>query len=100
MPGRKSVRLIPSLPSLLIGPRWRSLRMATRGLFSSLAVAFAFCVFPASAATYRTPNFTVEAATPELARQFGEQAEHFRKVKAREWLGEEMPNWQHPCPLR
>src|SRR5262245_17714870 len=74
--------------------------MATRRLVSSTAVAFVLCVYPAAAATFRTTNFTVDAASPELARQFGEQAEHFRKLKAREWLGEEMPNWQHPCPIK
>ena len=74
--------------------------MATRRLVSSVAVALVLCAYPAAAATFRTTNFTVDAPTPELARQFGEQAEHFRKLKAREWLGDEMPNWQHPCPLK
>jgi hypothetical protein len=74
--------------------------MATRRLFYSVAVAIVFCALPAAAATYHTTNFTVDAPTTELARQFGEQAEHFRKLKAREWLGQEMPNWQHPCPLK
>ncbi|HEV3145257.1 MAG TPA: hypothetical protein VGZ47_15305 [Gemmataceae bacterium] len=54
----------------------------------------------ASAATFTTTNFVVTAATPELARQFGEAAEHWRIVKAKEWLGQEMPNWPQRCPLR
>src|SRR5260370_487014 len=74
--------------------------MTTRRLFSSVAVVFVLCVYSADAANFRTTNFDVTAPTPELARQFGEMAEHYRKLKAREWLGEEMPNWQHPCPLR
>jgi hypothetical protein len=74
--------------------------MATRRQIFLVAVAFVLCAYPIAAATQHTTNFTVEAPTPELARQFGEAAEHFRKLKAQEWLGEEMPNWQHPCPLR
>ena len=74
--------------------------MATRRLFFAGAVALVLCAYSTDAATFRTTNFTVDAPTPDLARQFGEQAEHFRKLKAHEWLGEEMPNWQHPCPLK
>ena len=68
-----------------------------------LAAAVAPMILPpcfASAASHRTTNFIVEAPTSELAKQFGEMAEHYRKTKAVEWLGEEMPNWQQPCPLR
>jgi hypothetical protein len=64
------------------------------------AVALLFLVSVSSAATYRTPNFIVEAATDKLAREFGEAAEHYRKEKALEWLGREMPAWSRPCPLR
>lgn len=52
------------------------------------------------AATYRTPNFVVEAATPQIAQQVGQYAEHYRKEKALQWLGTEMPRWGQPCPLR
>src|SRR2546421_11679823 len=51
-------------------------------------------------ASYRTQNFVVEAPTPEIARQLGEDAEHYRKEKALQWLGREMPPWGQPCPLR
>src|SRR5205085_2810776 len=27
-------------------------------------------------------------------------AEHYRKQKAVEWLGQEMPPWPKPCPLK
>ena len=54
---------------------------------------------PATAATYTTPNFSVSAPTEALARQFGEMAEHYRKEKALQWLGQEMPNWGRRCPL-
>jgi hypothetical protein len=50
-------------------------------------------------AQYRTQNFTVEAATPDLAKHFGDWAEYYRKQKAIEWLGHEMPAWGQPCPL-
>ncbi len=73
--------------------------MAIRRLFFA---AIALSLFPwfCSAASYRTPNFLVEAATEKLAREFGDAAEHYRRTKALEWLGQEMPPWQRPCPLR
>ena len=51
-------------------------------------------------ATYRTPNFVVHAPTPEIAQRVGQYAEKWRKEKALEWLGQEMPTWGQPCPLR
>jgi hypothetical protein len=63
----------------------------------------AFVVFlaaaPVQAASFRTPNFAVEAPTPQMAQQFGQMAEVYRKQKAIEWLGQEMPQWPRPCPL-
>jgi len=50
-------------------------------------------------ASYRTPNFVVEAPTPQLAQEIGKAAETFRRDLAIEWLGKEMPNWGQPCPL-
>lgn len=51
-------------------------------------------------ASARTPNFVVEAPTPEIARQAGQYAEHYRREKALLWLGQEMPTWSQPCPLK
>ncbi len=51
-------------------------------------------------ASCRTPNFNVEAPTPEIAQQIGQYAEAYRKEKALLWLGQEMPPWPEPCPLR
>ena len=51
-------------------------------------------------ASYRTPNFIVEAPDPAFAEQVGKWAEHYRRQKAIEWLGQEMPTWGRPCPLR
>ncbi len=50
-------------------------------------------------AAHRTPNFVVQAPTAEVARQVGQYAEHYRREKAVQWLGEEMPPWPQPCPL-
>jgi len=63
------------------------------------AVAFGMNA-PVFAASIRSQNFVVEAATPELAKEFAQLAEGYRKSKSLEWLGREMPNWPQPCPLR
>jgi hypothetical protein len=57
-------------------------------------------VLASMGASYRTTNFVVEAQTPQLAQQAGQYAEHWRKQKALEWLGQEMPQWPEPCPLK
>ena len=49
---------------------------------------------------FATENFVVDAPTKELARTFGESAERYRKEKAIDWLGHEMPRWPQKCPLR
>jgi hypothetical protein len=51
-------------------------------------------------ASYRTPNFVVDAPTPQIAQQVGQYAEHYRREKAIQWLGQEMPHWPQPCPLK
>lgn len=74
--------------------------MATRWwILASLAV-FSVAPVTANAASVRTTNFVVEAPTQELAQEFAKLAEHYRKQKALEWLGQEMPRWASPCPLR
>ncbi len=66
-------------------------------------------LFPAAAllavavslgAGYRTANFIVEAPTPQLAEEIGKAAEQYRHDLAIEWLGQAMPNWSRPCPIR
>ncbi len=59
-----------------------------------LAVASAF------GAGYRTANFIVDAPTPQLAEEIGKSAEQYRHDLAIEWLGQAMPNWSRPCPIR
>ncbi|HEX2475871.1 MAG TPA: hypothetical protein VHK01_14060 [Lacipirellulaceae bacterium] len=54
---------------------------------------------PALAAGYKTKNFTVSAATPQLAKEIGDQAEACRRELAILWLGQELPPWAKPCPI-
>jgi hypothetical protein len=54
----------------------------------------------ARAAGYRTANFTVDAPTPQLAKEIGDAAERWRVELAMEWLGEELPRWADPCPIK
>jgi hypothetical protein len=52
-------------------------------------------------AEFRTQNFYVyNAPTPQIAQQVAQYAEHYRKEKAKQWLGQEMPPWGQPCPVR
>lgn len=51
-------------------------------------------------ASFQTANFIVEAPDRAFAEQIGSYAENYRKQKAVEWLGHEMPTWGRPCPLR
>ena len=66
----------------------RSMALVLAGALASLGAA------------WPTQNFYVEAPTPEMARQVGQYAEHYRREKALQWLGQEMPNWGQRCPLR
>lgn len=66
-------------------------------------VVIALTLAPAAAlgaAGYRTANFTVDAPTPQLAKEIGDSAESWRKSLAMEWLGVEMPQWATPCPIK
>jgi len=78
------------------------MRMSTDALRNRLSLAAIFLAFSASAcfgATYRTPNFIVTAPSKEIAVKCGKCAEHYRKVLAEDWLGEEMKRWYKPCRL-
>ncbi len=50
-------------------------------------------------ASYPTANFVVEAPNPQVAEQVGQWAEYYRKEKALQWLGHEMPQWSERCPI-
>lgn len=73
-----------------------SVRRACAALF----LATACCPLSLFAAGYRTTNFTVDAPTPQLAKEIGDQAEKCRRELALEWLGKELPNWSRPCPIK
>jgi hypothetical protein len=51
------------------------------------------------AATYRTPNFVVNAPTKEFAEEVGKAAEFYREELAVTWLGKKLPKWYRPCPI-
>ena len=73
--------------------------MTLRRHTATLLLALLATAGPASAATFTTPNFVVSAPDEALAKRFGEMAEFYRKEKALEWTGQEMPNWPRRCPL-
>ncbi len=56
----------------------------------------AFCSLGAQ---HQTTNFSIHAPNAQIAQQIGQYAEHYRREKSLQWLGYEMPPWQHPCPL-
>jgi len=73
--------------------------MASRRLLIA-AFLFAFIVGSIRAdERFNTENFEVIAPTKKLAEQFGRYAEQYRRDKAMEWLGDEMPRWAERCPL-
>lgn len=72
---------------------------AARPVVSAMFLAWLLGV-PAEGAGYRTTNFTVSAPTPQLAKEIGDTAEHWRRQLAHEWLGQELPAWPQPCPIK
>ncbi len=74
----------------------RRARQAARLAPLGLAIILPFL----GGASYRSPNFVVEARTPEIARRVAEHAELCRLNIARAWLGHELPDWKTPCPIR
>ena len=50
-------------------------------------------------ASYRTPNFIIEAPTADAAEKIGRAAEAYRRQLAVDWTGQEMANWSRPCPI-
>jgi hypothetical protein len=51
-------------------------------------------------ATFRSPNFVVDAPTASVARTVAEHAEKYRSSISKAWLGHELPAWPTPCPIR
>ncbi|MCF6286191.1 MAG: hypothetical protein L3K26_13515, partial [Candidatus Hydrogenedentes bacterium] len=76
--------------------------MKARGPFCfTIRVLFVMFVFAGTtqAASFRTPNFIVNAQSPEFAKRVGTAAEQFRKELSVMWTGKEMKNWSAPCPI-
>jgi len=76
------------------GRRW------IRAAACLLAASCVAGVVPAGAADYRTANFLVDAPTEALARRIGDAAEQYRHTLALEWLGQPLPRWSRPCPIK
>jgi len=72
--------------------------MLSRPVF---AILLALSTFGIMGAKWTTPNFVIHVpgGSEALAERLGQWAEYYRKVKAKEWLGREMPNWPQRCPL-
>lgn len=78
---------------------------ARRGLAARMVVGFILFFVGTDAALvqaagYRTTNFEVTAATPQLAKEIGDAAEKFRRELAIEWLGQELSPWSKRCPIK
>ncbi|MCA9044645.1 MAG: hypothetical protein KDA69_10020 [Planctomycetaceae bacterium] len=70
---------------------------STRLMF---AIAILCVASTVSAATVRTRNFIVTAATDEIAQKAAKAAEFWRKELSEQWLAQEMPPWKEPCPIK
>ena len=79
-----------------------SRRLRRPALFTALAALCSVIsgAHLAQGAGYRTVNFTVDAPTPQLAKEIGDSAEQWRRELAIEWLGKELPRWSQPCPIK
>ena len=72
---------------------------ATRSVLSVVLILICHGHVQAGAG-YRTPNFVVNAPTPQLAKEIGDFAEKYRQELSVEWLGKELPPWSKPCPIK
>jgi hypothetical protein len=74
--------------------------MDARSLTRVLLISFLCCGAALQAATIRTENFVVTAASPEIAQKAAKCAEFWRKELALAWLNQELPTWSQPCPIQ
>ena len=97
---RRSHGFAASMPKAFVLPRVNGMTLRR---FAALAALFSFG-FSASDASaeerFTTDNFIVSAPTAPLAKTFGEYAEFYRREKAIDWLGAELPKWPNKCPLK
>ncbi len=61
------------------------------------AALLAGVVMVSAGASYRTPNFIIQTASPQFAEQLGKAAEQYRHDLAILWTGNPMPDWGQPC---
>ena len=89
------------MPPQLPAHQWECCMEAhsLRHLMATLALVV-LLLAPASAARFDTTNFQVYAPTPQLAQEIAQAAEHWRRELAMEWIGQEMPPWSKPCPIK
>ena len=80
--------------------RWSESGWWVRVLACLAAAACGSGAVPAAAASYRTANFIIDAPTDGLARRIGDAAEQYRHTLAIEWLGQPLPRWSRPCPIK
>jgi len=68
----------------------------------SIALVLVGSLAALGAGPYRvqTTNFLIEAPTPQMAQEIAQYAEVYRKEKAIQWLGREMPTWPAPLPVK
>ncbi len=87
-----------SIPRRQYDPHWGLIDYLC---FIALVVAIVALVLRASglAATVRTPNFVVIAEEHSHASEIARTAEHWRRQHAIDWLGQELPRWNQPCPV-
>lgn len=67
---------------------------------TGVLLLFVATTFDAESAEFATANFVVVAQKADVARQVGLRAEYFRRSKAIEWLGTEIPTWGQPCTVQ
>ena len=65
-----------------------------------LAALLLSTAFETSAAVYKTKNFVVQTADPELAREFALTCEYHRRKQAIDWLGAPLRDWAKPCQVK
>ncbi len=70
--------------------------------FLLLFFAAAVCLTSrtALAATFKTRNFVVQTADPDLAALFAQTAEKQRRDLSIAWLGGPLPDWAQPCKIK
>ena len=67
---------------------------------ATLVASLLFTTVSVQAATARSTNFVVTAATQEIADKCLKAANFWREELSQQWLNQELPDWTQPCPIR